>query len=399
MANQLYETPVTPSVPPLQTSTNIDQDSPYNGQHNVVERVVYVQQPAPANAWTIAGITGAVLIFILILGIVASLLISAAHPTTASSTTNGSTTTSGMAPGMNMGSTSTNQNGTTVSQVAVPAHQTYNAQPPVASQGNTVNLTLTVKELLISIAPDVAYHAWTFNGTVPGPILRVRQGQTVHFTLINDGAMPHSIDFHAAQTPWNVNYQDIPAGKSFSFNWRADYPGVFMYHCGAPVTIYHMANGMYGQIIVDPANGWAPAKEYSLVQSEFYTAQQPDGTYSVDATKLDAVDPDYVVFNGYVNQYKAAPLVAKAGQRIRLFIVNAGPSEFSAFHVIGAIFSDVYIDGNPANHMVGDQTVTVPPGGGVVVELTIPTPGLYPFVTHSFSAVGKGALGVIKVIP
>jgi len=396
MADQLFETPAATPVPPLQTSTGIDQNRPSNGQNNVVERVVYVHEPAtPANGWTIAGITGAVLLFILILGVVAALIIGAIHPATTSSNTNGNAT----APGTNMGSTSPNQNGTTVPQIAVPAHQTYNAQPPVAAQGNTVNVTLTVKELLISIAPDVAYHAWTFNGTVPGPVLRVRQGQTVHFTLINDGAMPHSIDFHAAQTPWNVNYQEIPAGKSFSFNWKANYPGVFMYHCGAPVAIYHMANGMYGQIIVDPANGWAPAKEYALVQSEFYTAQQPDGTYSVDPTKLGTANPDYVVFNGYVNQYKAAPLVAKAGQRIRLFIVNAGPSEFSAFHVIGAIFSDVYIDGNPANHMIGDQTVTVPPGGSAVVELTIPEPGLYPFVTHSFSSVGKGALGVIKVIP
>lgn len=159
-----------------------------------------------------------------------------------------------------------------------------------------------------------------------------------------------------------------------------------------------MANGMYGAIIVDPANGWPPAQEYTLVQSEFYTALQPDGSYAADPTKLNNATPDYVVFNGYANQYKTAPLTARAGQRIRLFIVNAGPSLFSAFHVIGAIFSDVYIDGNPANHMVGDQTVMIPPGGGVVVELTIPDPGSYPFVTHSFVDVGKGALGMIKVI-
>src|SRR6266487_3828254 len=172
---------------------------------------------------------------------------------------------------------------------------------------------------------------------MPGPVIRVRQGQTIHFTLINDGNMPHSIDFHAAQTPWNVNYQEVPAGKSFSFDWKANYPGVFMYHCGAPVVIYHMANGMYGAIIVDPANGWAPAQEYVLVQSEF-----------------------------------------------------------SAFHVIGALFSDTYADGNPANHQVGNQTVTIPPGGGMVVEMTIPEAGLYPFVTHSFADVGKGAVGVLK---
>ncbi|HKV56683.1 MAG TPA: multicopper oxidase domain-containing protein, partial [Ktedonobacteraceae bacterium] len=174
----------------------------------------------------------------------------------------------------------------------------------------------------------------------------------------------------------------------------------FMYHCGAPVVIYHIANGMYGAIIVDPAQGWAtPAQEYVLVQSELYTSQQPDGTYSVDSAKLTAANPDYVVFNGYANQYKTTPIVAKAGERIRIFIVNAGPNEFSAFHVIGAIFSDTYADGNPANHMVGNQTVTVPPGGGMMVELTIPQPGLYPFMTHSFSDVGKGAMGVLKVIP
>jgi nitrite reductase (NO-forming) len=295
--------------------------------------------------------------------------------------------------------TSANTSANTAPSVAVPPHQTYNAQAPAALQGSTVNVMLTVKEVLISIAPDIAYHAWTFNGTVPGPVIRVRQGQVVHFTLVNDGTMPHSIDFHAAQTPWNVNYQPVDPGKSFSFTWRANYPGVFMYHCGAPVTIYHMVNGMYGAIIVDPAQGWAPAQEYVLVQSEFYTTQLPDGTYGVDPNKLTSGIPDYVVFNGYVNQYKENPLTAKAGQRIRIFIVNAGPTEFSAFHVIGAIFSDTYADGNPANHMVGNQTVTVPPGGGMVVELTIPQAGLYPFVTHSFADVGKGALGVIKVTP
>jgi nitrite reductase (NO-forming) len=293
--------------------------------------------------------------------------------------------------------TSASTSANTAPSLAVPPHQTYDAHAPAALQGKTVNVTLTVKEVLISIAPDIAYHAWTFNGTVPGPVIRVRQGQTIHFTLVNDGMMPHSIDFHAAQTPWNVNYQEVPVGKSFSFDWKANYPGVFMYHCGAPVVIYHMANGMYGAIIVDPAKGWVPAHEYVLVQSEFYTTQLSDGTYSVDPNKLTTGIPDYVVFNGYVNQYKTSPIAAKAGERIRIFIVNAGPTLFSAFHVIGAIFSDTYADGNPANHMVGNQTVTIPPGGGIVVELTIPQAGLYPFLTHSFSDVGKGALGILKV--
>ncbi len=343
--------------------------------------------------WGITAIATLTLTCLLLVGVVFSQQLGAKQ---SASTTVASTTSSSSSSSMpNMGSTSTTSN----APVTGPTmnHQLYNPQAPAALQGSTVNVTLTVKEVLLPIASGVVYHAWTFNGTVPGPVIRVKQGQTIHFTLINDGNMPHSIDFHAAQTPWNVNYQEVPNGKSFSFDWKANYPGVFMYHCGSPVVIYHMANGMYGAIIVDPANGWAPAQEYVLVQSEFYTQQLSDGTYSVDATKLSNGIPDYVVFNGYANQYKENPITAKAGQRIRIFIVNAGPTEFSAFHVIGAIFSDTYADGNPANHQVGNQTVTIPPGGGMVVELTSPEAGLYPFVTHSFTDVGKGALGVLKV--
>lgn len=298
------------------------------------------------------------------------------------------------------GSSSSGQTTTkAVSKAVMPAHPTYNPQIPPVLQGSTVNISLAITEQLVAIADGVAYHAWTFNGTVPGPILHVRQGQLVHTTITNHGNMGHSIDFHAAQTPWNVNYQEIPVGKSLTFTWRADYPGVFMYHCGTPTVIDHMANGMYGTIIVDPANAWAPAKEYVLVQSEFYTAQNSDGTYSLDPTKVMNGQPDYVVFNGYANQYKPAPLMAKAGEHIRLYILNAGPSQFSAFHVIGAIISNAYMDGNPANRTQGNQTVMVAPGGGTIVDLVIPAAGLYPFVTHSFADASKGAMGVIKVTP
>ena len=286
-----------------------------------------------------------------------------------------------------------------ITPVKPPAHTTYNAQPPAALQGDTVEVNLVAKEALIALSPTVAYNAWTFNGTVPGPIIRVRQGQTIHFTLTNDSKMPHSIDFHAAQTPWNVNYQAVAPGKSFSFDWKANYPGIFMYHCGTPPVMIHMANGMYGAIIVDPPSGWASAQEYTLVQSEFYTHLDRNGTYSVDGNTLMQAAPNMVVFNGYANQYKDTPLTAKPGERIRLFVVNAGPSLFSAFHVIGAVFSDVYLDGNPANHMQGMQTVTIPPGGGAVLELTIPDAGSYPFLTHSFMAADMGALGVLKVAP
>lgn len=281
-----------------------------------------------------------------------------------------------------------------------PAHPLYNPQAPATLQGDTVEVKLAVKETLVSVAPGIAYRAWTFNDTVPGPVIRVRQGQTVHFTLTNNSTMSHSIDFHAAQTPWSVNYQSVAPGKSFSFDWKANYPGVFMYHCGTPPVMVHMANGMYGAIIVDPANGWsAPAQEYALVQSEFYVHRGADGVYGLDNAKMMNSMPDYVTFNGYASQYLHTPLTAKAGQRIRLFIVNAGPTHFSAFHVIGAIFSDTYADGNPANHMRGDQTITIPPGGGTVIELTIPDAGEYPFLTHSFMDASTGATGLINVTP
>lgn len=281
-----------------------------------------------------------------------------------------------------------------------PAHPLYNPQAPTAPQGSVVNVNLTVKETLVSIAPGIAYQAWTFNGTVPGPVIRVRQGQTIHFTLTNASKMSHSIDFHAAQTAWNVNYQPVAPGASFSFDWTANYPGAFLYHCGTPPVMEHMANGMYGAIIVDPANGWAtPAQEYVLVQSEFYTQRTANGDYTLSNAKMMNSAPDYVVFNGYTNQYMQTPLTVKAGQPVRLFVVNAGPTHFSAFHVIGAIFSDSYVDGNPANHLVGNQTLTVPPGGGVVAEVTFPDAGSYPFLTHSFMDASMGAEGMIKAVP
>ncbi|MGH2494573.1 MAG: multicopper oxidase domain-containing protein [Ktedonobacteraceae bacterium] len=385
-----------PESPPMLSDNTRAYLERLNSYAEVSDKPATTKRPAAKRAWWNAPVVALFIAVVFMVGMVSFGFGASSTSTSNSGSTanNSSSNTTGNSTSASTNSSSTSATGPTV------AHETYNPQAPATLEGSTVNVTLTVKELLVSIAPGVVYHAWTFNGTVPAPVIHVRQGQTIHFTLVNDGNMPHSIDFHAAQTPWSVNYQNVPAGKSFSFDWKANYPGVFMYHCGSPVTIYHIANGMYGAIIVDPAQGWAtPAQEYVLVQSEFYTSQQPDGTYSIDNARLTAGNPDYVVFNGYANQYQTTPIVAKAGERIRIFIVNAGPNEFSAFHMVGAIFSDTYADGNPANHMVGNQTVTVPPGGGMMVELTIPQPGLYPFVTHSFSDVGKGALGVLKVIP
>lgn len=278
-----------------------------------------------------------------------------------------------------------------------PKHQTYDPTLPAASSATTKEITLHVKDAIGEVAEGVPVDLWTFDGTAPGPALHVNLGDTVKFTLVNDSQMQHSIDFHAAQTAWNINYGPVNPGSTLTFTWKANYPGVFMYHCGTPPVIHHIANGMYGAIVVTPPNLKPVAKEYVLVQSEFYVTKGNDGLFHTDAAKYNNIQPDYVVFNGYANQYQQAPLTANPGDRIRLWIVNAGPTTFSAFHVIGALFDTAYADGNPQNEQHGAQTVTIPPGGGSMVELVIPDAGIYPFVTHSFAYTGKGALGLIKI--
>jgi nitrite reductase (NO-forming) len=163
-----------------------------------------------------------------------------------------------------------------------------------------------------------------------------------------------------------------------------------MYHCGAAPVLMHMADGMYGAVIVDPKGGRSAAREYLLVQSEFYGS---GGEYA----KMLNNPPDFVVFNGQALRYKTTPLLANAGELVRLFIVNAGPNSSSAFHVIGALFSHYESDGYPANATGMHQTIDVPPGSGALVELTFAEPGMYPFVTHKFSDATKGATGLFKV--
>jgi nitrite reductase (NO-forming) len=244
--------------------------------------------------------------------------------------------------------------------------------------------------ILIARSPDKAYRSMNFGGQVPAPTLRITEGDTVHFSLTNQGTMPHSIDFHAAQIAWSRVYQEVAPGASASFDWTAKYPGVFMYHCGAAPVLMHMADGMYGMAIVDPKGGRPPAREYVIVQSEFYGS---GGEYA----KMLNDPPDVVVFNGQALRYKATPLLATAGELVRLFIVNAGPNSSSAFHVIGALFSHYESDGYPPNAQGMHQTIDVPPGDGALVELTFAEPGTYPFVTHKFSDASKGATGLFKV--
>ncbi len=266
--------------------------------------------------------------------------------------------------------------------------------------GNIVEVDLVAGETTQTLADGVDYQVWTFNGTAPGPVIRVKLGDTVRFTLTNESGLglSHSIDFHAAQTPWNVNYQPVAPGETLTFDWVARFPGVFMYHCGVPPVLHHIANGMYGAIIVEP-EGLEPAREFVLTSSEFYASDEPgpDALYTGDVAKMEAADPTHVVFDGMANRYLDAPLQARPNELIRIWVMNAGPTLTNAFHVIGALFDHVYADGNPTNALNGVQTYNVPPGGGTMFELRIPDEGLYPFVTHSFAYTGLGAVGVLQV--
>ena len=238
----------------------------------------------------------------------------------------------------------------------------------------------------ILINADTTYNSMNFDGQVPAPTLRVTEGDVVRFTLTNAGAIPHSIDFHAAQTPWSKNYQEVAAGSSFTFEWTARHPGVFMYHCGTPPVLMHIGDGMYGAIIVDPKAGRPKAREYVVVQSEFYGS---GGDYNAMMNN----PPDVVCFNGQAFRYKTTPLKASVGELVRFFVMNAGPSSTSAFHVIGELFDLYEPEGNPANRMGMHQTIVVPPGDGAMVELTFDEAGTYPFVTHKFSDAERGAVG------
>lgn len=279
-----------------------------------------------------------------------------------------------------------------------PARTPYDAALKPAAAEKTVTVNLEAVEKTMEIAPGVQYNAWTYNGNIPGPFLRVKEGTEVRFTLTNlkGNKFPHSVDFHTIQGNPQVYYKSVSPGEKLETTWTARKPGIYMYHCGTPPVWQHIANGMYGAIIVDPAKGWTPAREYAFVQSEFYTTGA--GTKSLDVAKFNAGNPDYTVFNGYATQYLDNPLPAKAGEKVRLFVLNAGPSRFSAFHVIGEIFDRVYhlsdLRSDPARDI---QTDVVPPGGGAVYELVFDQAGLYPFLSHSMVDLGKGLVGAIKV--
>jgi len=298
--------------------------------------------------------------------------------------------------------------------------------------GNALSMTAVLKPLdsapvkevrldathkIIEIAPGVKFAGWTFGDQVPGPTIRARVGDKIRFTMTNrsDESVPgvrmttapmmHSMDFHAAMVSPQDKYRSIAPGQTIEFEFTLNYPGVFMYHCGTPMVLEHIASGMYGAVAVEPRTGFPTRvdREYVIIQSEFYARPDPDKRkvdgvplYVLDRDRLRAAQPTHTVFNGVHNGMVKQPLPAKAGERVRLHVLNVGPSKTSSFHVVGTIFDRVWIDGNPGNQLGGMQTVLLGSSGSATVEFVIPQDGSYMMVDHHFANASQGAIGLIS---
>lgn len=265
-------------------------------------------------------------------------------------------------------------------------------EPVIRREGKDVYIEMTSQVTNVEISKGVIYNAWTFNGTVPGPVLRVQEGDMIHFTLRNiDPNMEHSMDFHAVHASPSRDFIAIHPGKEGTFEYAANNPGVFMYHCGVSPMLLHVANGMYGTIIVEPKDGYPTDseidREYTIIQSEFYS----------NASDALNGEPDYVVFNGNDYGLMEHPLLAKVGDKVRIYVNNMGPNEVSSFHVVGTVMDHVYLDGNPSNVLKGMQTVLLPASGGAVVEFTVEKEGDYPIVSHQLKDAQKGAMAILRV--
>jgi nitrite reductase (NO-forming) len=279
--------------------------------------------------------------------------------------------------------------------------------PPVnRTRPARVVIELETTEEKGSLASGVEYVFWTFGGTVPGPFLRVREGDTVEIRLVNRASShnAHSIDLHAVTGPGGgAAVTQIMPGERGAFEWKALNPGLYVYHCATPHIPVHVANGMYGLILVEPAGGLPKAdREYYVMQGEFYTTGRTmaPGLQAFDAAKARDERPEYVVFNGRMGALLGeGALTARTGETVRLFVGNGGPNLVSSFHVIGEVFDRVYPEAGVGGELRRNvQTTLVPAGGAAIVEFKVDVPGRFLLVDHSLSrALDKGALGSLVV--
>jgi nitrite reductase (NO-forming) len=278
--------------------------------------------------------------------------------------------------------------------------------PPIGKRApTTVRVDLETVELEGQLADGTTYQYWTFNGHVPGPFLRVRVGDTVQVFIKNnpDSAMIHSVDFHAVTGPGGgAAYLQVDPGETKQLDFKALVPGIYVYHCATPMVANHIANGMYGLILVEPEGGLPPVDhEFYVMQGEIYTGAPfgQHGAQEFSVEKLLAEQPEYFVFNGAVGALTTQhPMHAKVGDTVRIFMGVGGPNFTSSFHVIGEILDRVYTWGDlidPPAH--GVQTVSVPPGGAVAVEFKVEVPGRYLLVDHALARLERGLLGFLIV--
>lgn len=331
---------------------------------------------------------------------------------------------------------------------------------PLDYEGNrhhTVRLDAFVQE--IEVADGVRYRAWTFGGTVPGPVIHVKEGDRITFIMknrsdeevvitepgtevtLNDQAtgphdvtpnladpetesspfmrqvaennfmnakpgimpMPHSMDFHAGTVAKDDKWRTISPGETITFDFVANYPGTYIYHCGTPSVLMHTAMGQHGAVVVSPKEGFPTDDlvdhEFVVVQSEYYLKKSPDGIFQYDHEAAQMKQPSHVTFNGHTSILHDQPLQAKEGERVRIHFSNNGPSLTSSFHVIGAIFDRVYMEGHPFNEMKGMQTVLLGASNSAVVEFIVPEEGKYILIDHEFADAEKGATGVLVAGP
>jgi nitrite reductase (NO-forming) len=292
--------------------------------------------------------------------------------------------------------------GTAVAEIA---RQPTDLPGPVARRGpQTVKLGLETVEVNGQLADGTSYRYWTFNKKVPGPFVRVRVGDTVEVNLTNhaDSAMPHNVDFHAVTGPGGGGVATMASpGETKGFTFKALQPGLYVYHCAAPMVAQHIANGMYGMILVEPEAGLKPVdREFYVMQGEIYTEQafgEPgEATESID--KLLAEQPEYYVFNGAAGALHKTPLKAKVGETVRIYFGVGGPNKASSFHVIGEIFDRAYPLASLTSAPMNDvQTLLVPPGGAAVTEFKVEVPGRYMLVDHALARAERGLSALLVV--
>ena len=275
---------------------------------------------------------------------------------------------------------------------------------PAVPAGAVKNFRVDVYEHVTKVSDDLApTRVWSYGingefnrGTGVSEPMVVNQGDRVHIKLVNGGSkamdvrMPHSIDYHSSEVAPNAAFATIQPGETHEFSFVAKHPGVYMYHCATAPVLHHTGAGMVGMMVVKPNNLAPVDQELWVTQQEFYLGAPGQ---DADLTKMEAKQPDVIAFNGYANQYQEHPITVGRGERVRMYVLNAGPSEWSAFHVIGTVFDHTVTDNGVADDV---QTINLAPSQGGYVEFTLDEEGSYPFVTHAFGDMVKGAAGAFQ---